>query len=484
MAVILTKQNKTNVIILCILFLFGILLLLLLLGRIKHQTEFNNKNIIAKKTTEHTLAGNTNRMFYGSNIDMSQLLPSSPYYIKNSKGEDLIDISHKLGITMLRISSVLQAFPNQTPDMIYTKEQWDTVLNKMNKYDMKAIIIAETYSTNKKLYTDVISDDFLVQMKKYIIDSNVGSNSAVYAIDMRNEPVLSTHNLAMIDEEKTLIKQKYPNMQVTVGGWKAETETADKNGKPIYRWNDAQDAQLLRSMVDFYSPHIYGFDQASDNSVAHLTAMVKGYLDTIETTANNKPILFSEFGSANGDSVSDQQTVGSKELQANTYYAMYKTLKEYEKANILGSVGYVLYSRNQFPDSWAILKDKGDYLYPAAYVLQKFSLGTADVNVPMPYTAVPKNIVLTDKDNLGQKNSNVSDMVLLSLPGLKANQYKLTITPPDSADIVQNLQYNSQYSKFFAIFTIKKAGTISISATQVTPTVNTSPIYTTILIAQ
>ncbi|HSW96512.1 MAG TPA: hypothetical protein VLF89_01670 [Candidatus Saccharimonadales bacterium] len=483
MTIGVVRQNRANVVILFILFFLSILILVLLLGRLKNNAEFNNNNAIAKKTVQHTLGSNTNSMFYGSNIDISQLLPTSPYYVKNAKGEDFIDISHRLGINMLRISSVLQAFPDQTPDVIYTKEQWDTVLNKMNSYGMKAVIIAETHSTNKNIYSDEISDDFLTQVKSYIVDSHVGSNSAVYAIDLKNEPTLDAHNLSMIQQERDIIKQTYPTMLVTVGGWKVPTGT-DKQGKLVYRWNQPQDAQLLNTIVDFYSPHIYGFDQSEHHAFNNLVGMVKGYVNAMELIANNKSILFSEFGSANGDSVSDQQTVGSKELQANTYYAMYQTLNTYGQANVIGAIGYVLYSRNQYPDSWAILKDKGDYVYPAAYVVQKLSTGNAEKIIPMPYADkdVPDNIVLSDKDNLATKSAHVNDIVLLGISGAKTNQYKMTIIPQDAADIIQNLQYNSQYSKFFAILKVKKSGSIPVSVVQTSPITLPPFIYTTTLI--
>lgn len=486
MVISVAKQNKNSTILLFILFLLFSLLLLFILGSMK-QRGFNNNNAVVKTSNQpvqRALASTSSAsLFYGSNIDISQLVPTSPYYVKNSKGEDFIDIAHRLGINMLRISSVLKAFPEQTPDAIYTQDQWNTVLNKMNGYGMKAIVIAETYSSNKNIYAEEISPDFLTQVQKYIIDSNVASNSAVYAIDLKNEPTIDDHNISMIQQEAAMVKQKYPNMLVTVGGWKYPTGT-DKNGKTVYRWNQPQDAQYFNTIVDVYTPHIYGFDGNGHHALNNLMGMVRGYLNVLEPITNNKPIIFSEFGSADGDSVSDQMTVGSKELQANTYYAMYQTLTTYGQANVKGAVGYVLYSRNQYPDSWAILKNNGDYIYPAAYVMQKFSTGNMDVSVPMPYadTAVPDNIYLSDNDNLATKSAHVNDMVLLGISGAKGNQYLMTVTPPDAVDVVQNLQFNSQYGKYFAILKIKKSGIIPILVKQVLPL--STYTYTTTITAQ
>lgn len=453
----------------CIISIFFAIPLLLL----QILDETNTTSVSTVKGTS------TSNFIYGSNIDMSQLLPTSPYYIKNSRGEDLIDMAHRLGINTLRISSVLQSFPTQTPDTIYTKAQWDMVLNKMLSYNMKAVVIAETHSTNQNVYSEEISDDFYQLFKKYIIDSYMGDDPAVYAIDLKNEPTLDSHNLAILQQEATLIKQKYPWMKVTIGGWKVNTGTIDSQGKPVYRWNDPQDAPTINGLVDFYSPHIYGFDRAIHNPISNATAMISGYLNALESVVNNKPIIISEFGAANGDSVSDQQTVGSKELQANTYYAMFNTIANYPHTNVLGSIGYVLYSRNQYPDSWAIVKNKGDYIYPAAYVLQKFSLGTSDVTVPVPYLTLPDNYVLSNLTSASM-SAKINDIVTFSLSQPPGNMYQIKIASP-AAEIIQDFQYYPQFSKYFAIFRVKSVGMIQIGINQIPPPFT---IYTTTFTAQ
>src|SRR6266849_2168703 len=48
--------------------------------------------------------------FYGENIDMSQILPTSQHYVVNSKGEDLIDIAADLGINLIRITNGQRSF--------------------------------------------------------------------------------------------------------------------------------------------------------------------------------------------------------------------------------------------------------------------------------------------------------------------------------------------------------------------------------------
>src|SRR5204862_8283981 len=88
-----------------------------------------------------------------------------------------------------------------------------------------------------------------------------------------------------------------------------------------------------------------------------------------------KPILIEEFGEANGDAVSDANTIGSPQLQANIYQGVYQALKELHSSQIIGAVAFDFYSRNQYPDAWSIVKKNGNYLFPAAYILQEYSLG-------------------------------------------------------------------------------------------------------------
>lgn len=460
---VLTYNKKAN------LTIFSILLAILLFFvyiTIIHINSHSDNPIKINFQNNNQLAVSNNKLIFGSNIDMSELLPTSPYYITNSNGEDLIDISHSLGINMFRISSDLTSFPNQNPDAIYTQAQWNTVLNKMKAEGIKAEIIAETHSLDKNVYNDEISSDYMNLFNKYIIESSVGDNSDVYAIDMYNEPTLDSHNLTMLAEERDMIKKRYPNMLVTVGGWKVETNQSGPDGKPVYRWNDPRDAKLLENIVDFYSPHIYGFDVEEQNQFPNPNNVITSYLNALENDTDNKSILINEFGAANGDSVSDQQTIGNKELQANVYYSMYQTLESGKYKNILGSISYVLYSRNQFPDAWSIVKNKGDYIYPAGYVLQQFSLGKNDKNLQFPYSNVPNDVVLDNSDFKKTISAQKGDYVVISLSINNNNQYLLSL-PNDTFNVVQNFTFNNQFKKYFAILQAVRSGFVTIQVDQI-----------------
>src|SRR4051794_35561217 len=60
-------------------------------------------NLISNIFPSLPFTANSMPAFYGENIDMSQILPSSQRYVVNSKGQDLIDIAADLGINLVRI---------------------------------------------------------------------------------------------------------------------------------------------------------------------------------------------------------------------------------------------------------------------------------------------------------------------------------------------------------------------------------------------
>src|SRR5258708_6809020 len=89
-----------------------------------------NINLITNIFPFLSSTANSTPKFYGENIDMSQILPTSRHYVVNSKGQDLIDIAANLGINLVRITNIQRSF-NNNADSVYTRNQWNQVLNKM-----------------------------------------------------------------------------------------------------------------------------------------------------------------------------------------------------------------------------------------------------------------------------------------------------------------------------------------------------------------
>ena len=320
-------------------------------------------------------SANSTPRFYGENIDMSQILPASQHYVVNSKRQDLIDIAANLGINLVRITNIQRSF-NNNEDSVYTRDQWNQVLNKMQSKGIKAIILIETASSNREYYASDIRPAYLNLVQQFI-NSSVFSNPAVYAVDLKNEPLLTDANVNMLHAAHTMIKEKYPDLKQTVGWWAGPKTLKDPYNRNNYNWADYSAGQKLNNIVDFYSIHMYGLWRSSQFGI-HLNPdlATKVFVSAVENgLQTQKPILIEEFGEANGDAVSDQDTIGSPQIQANVYQGVYQALKEMHSSQIIGSVAFDFYSRNQLPDAWSIVKNKGNYLFPAARILQEYAQG-------------------------------------------------------------------------------------------------------------
>ena len=312
--------------------------------------------------------------FYGENIDMSQILPTSEHYVVNNKGQDLIDIAAELGVNLIRITNAQRSFHDNI-DSVYTKSQWNYVLSKMQSKGIKALILIETASNNDDYYTPDIRPIYLKLVQKYI-DSGVFSNPDVYAVDIKNEPLLTDANIKMLQSAHKMIKEKYPSLLQTVGWWATTSLPGYPSNPDTYNWSDFSAGKKIADIVDFYSIHMYQLSTTSFGINLDPALKTKEFLLQVENgLQTKKPILIEEFGEANGDEVSDQETIGSPELQANVYQGVYQALKDLHRSQLIGSVAFDFYSRDQYPDAWAIIKNKGNYLFPAAYILQAYALG-------------------------------------------------------------------------------------------------------------
>src|SRR5436305_1090931 len=370
---------------------------------------------------------NSTSTFYGENIDMSQILPTSQHYVVNSKGQDLIDIAADLGINLIRITNIQRSFENNA-DSVYTRDQWNQVLSKMQSKGIKALILIETASNNPDYYAPDIRPAYLDVVQEYI-ESGVFSHQDVYGVDIKNEPLLTDANVSMLQFAHTMIKAKYPCLKQTVGWWATPQSPKDPYNTNNYNWSDYSAGQKLANIVDFYSIHLYGLN--TDNFGTDLTPDLKTKVfvsqveDGLQTT---KPILIEEFGEANGDAVSDQNTIGSPELQANIYQGVYQALKEMQSSQIIGAIAFDFYSRNQHLDAWAIVKNNGDYLFPAASILQEYALGKFDPSLQAVTTVHSQSYFITNANNKSTKTLNVSDRIGLKLHLDESKNYSLSLS--------------------------------------------------------
>jgi len=430
---------------------------------------------------------NSTRTFYGENIDMSQILPASQHYVVNSKGEDLIDIAAGLGINLIRITNAQRSF-NNSADAVYTRSQWNQVLSKMQSKAMKALILIETASNNRDYYAPDIRPVYLELVQKYI-DSGVFSNPAVYAVDIKNEPLLTDANVRMLRTAHEMINKKYPHLQQTIGWWATEMWPKDPYNPNNYNWSDFSAGKKIASIVDFYSIHMY--ELATDNVGVHLDLdlKTKEFLSQAENGLPiKKPILIEEFGEANGDAVSDQGTIGNPELQANVYRSVYQTLKDTHSSRLIGSVAFDFYSRNQYPDAWAIVKNNGDYLFPAAYILQEYALDKNNPSLLGATIVSSHSYLVRNSDTNTTKNLHISDRIGLNLQLDGNHNYSPSLSSNHLLQPLEVFHYDPVSDSYYAVYQAVSKGRIQLNiisdADCPTGVACTTPTYTLTIMVQ
>jgi Cellulase (glycosyl hydrolase family 5) len=400
--------------------------------------------------------------FYGENIDMSQILPTSQHYIVNSKGEDLIDIAAKLGINLIRITNARRSF-NNNADSVYTKNQWNTVLNKMQRKGIKALILIEVASNNGNFYTPDIRQVYLNLIKEYI-NSGVFSNPDVFAVDIKNEPILTDANIGMLQVAHNMIKAKYPHLKQTIGWWGSSKSPNDPYNPNNYNWSDFSAGQKIASIVDFYSIHMYALDTNNFGINLGPDLKTKVFISQAENgLQTQKPILIEEFGEANGDAVSDQDTIGSPQLQANIYQGVYQALKEMHSSQLIGAVAFDFYSRNQYPDAWAIVKNHGNYLFPAAYILQEYASGKNNPSLRAATVGTSQSYLVRNTDNYAIKNLHTSDRIGLKLQLDASQTYTLSLSAYGVLQTVELFHYDPVSTSYYAVFQAKSKGSVQLT---------------------
>jgi len=424
---------------------------------------------------------NSKPTFYGENIDMSQILPASQHYVVNRKGEDLIDIAADLGINLVRITNGQRSFHNNA-DSVYTRDQWNQVLSKMQRKGIKALILIETASNNGDYYTPDIRPAYLHLVQEYI-DSGVFASPDIYAVDIKNEPILIDANVSMLEAAHTMIKAKYPHLKQTVGWWATVKSLKDLYNRNMYDWLDFSAGQKIANIVDFYSIHMYGLDTPTFGIHLDPDLRTKVFVSQVENgLQTTKPILIEEFGEANGDAVSDQDTIGSPQLQANIYQGVYQALKEMHSTQLLGSVAYDFYSRNQYPDAWAIVKNNGNYLFPAAYILQEYALGKNNPSLQAATVVTSQSYLVKNADNNSTKTLHVSDRIGLKLQFDDSKNYSLSLTADGMLQTVELFHYETGSDSYYAVYQAASKGRVQLSvipdANCIIDVICTTPVYT------
>lgn len=349
---------KTKIFLLLSLLCGGLLVVIFLhyqnslFGFIKTEVVPSIKNTVQIKPQQ----------YYGMTVDMSQILPESVHYIKNSKGQDIIDMASSLGMNTLRITNITSTSDKgATPS--YTKAQWEEVLGKMQKKNIYAVILIEGNSQDVQFHDITLRDYYLNFVKNYVA-SGVCKLPNVLMVDIANEPALNPYNLDKLKKAAEIVKSECSTTKITIGSWRTDSGDRNPDGSIVYNWHDPKEVKQLEDIVDVDSVHIYGFDKPKDGPYPDPYTLTTGYLNEIRKYTD-KPIFIEEFGAGNGDELTDQNTLGSQQLQKNAYLGVLKAMHDFRNKGVMGATGYLFLPRTDGADSWSIAKDNGDTLLPA-----------------------------------------------------------------------------------------------------------------------
>jgi hypothetical protein len=256
-----------------------------------------------------------------------------------------------------------------------------------------------------------------------------------------------------------------------------------------YNWSDYSAGQKLANIVDFYSVHMYGLATDQFGIGLNPKLKAKAFLSQVQNgLQTKKPILIEEFGEANGDAVSDQDTIGSPELQANIYQGVYQALKEMQSSQIIGSVAFQFYSRTDYPDAWAIVKNKGDYLLPAAYILQEYALGKGNSSLQAGTVVRSQSYLVKNTDNHTIKDLHISDRIGLKLQLDNSKNYSPFLSGDGMLQPVDLFHYDLASDSYQAVYQAVSKGSVQLN---IIPNDNctkgvicTNPVYTLMINVQ
>jgi hypothetical protein len=197
-----------------------------------------------------------------------------------------------------------------------------------------------------------------------------------------------------------------------------------------------------------------------------------------------KPLLLEEFGEANGDAVSDQNTIGSPQLQAAVYQGVYQALQDMHNPQIIGALAFDFFSRTQHHDAWAIVKNHGDFLFPAASVLQAYALGTKKPALQQVPTV--QNMLLEDGDNGTTKQVQRYSRLGLKLRLESDTNYTFVVSTPGIVQPIDPFHYDPSSDTYTALYWSAGQGRVTLRIFPITSctscTIEQTPYTVTILV--
>lgn len=300
-------------------------------------------------------------MDYGVNVDMTAMIPNTPYTVTTGKGGNFFDLAALLGINTLRITDIQW----ETSGIEYSSATWRYVFDEAERHHLHIILLLEDGGE----YTA------LQQAHNLLGRYGLAHASALWLVDLFNEPNLSDPLLmTALHVEAEYVREVAPGVPLTIGGWKSEIP--DHPG--IFDWQDPVDIPKFIKMVNVVSPHLYEFELGARQGLTP-RKWTQRFLNAVLQEAQHKSILLEEFGAANGLAPTNEpMPTGSPSWQASVYRGvLQETAAEYDQG-VIGALAWIIAPRPTWPYpyphnyeknmvGWAFALNRGQHLLPAAW---------------------------------------------------------------------------------------------------------------------
>jgi hypothetical protein len=293
---------------------------------------------------------------YGVNVDMTAMLPGTPYTVRTASGGNFFDLASQLGINTLRITDVQWAVTGKE----HSQAAWRYVFDETENHHMHVIL----------LLVDGGGHSAIEHARTLLDHYGLAGSPALWLVDLSNEPDLSdSQNIAVLRAEAAYVRRVAPKVPLTIGGWKSRIP-----GHPSeFDWQDPADIPRFIDLVDVVSPHLYEFERGAQQGFTP-ARWTQRFLGAVRQEAKGKPILLEEFGTGNGLGPSMTPTpTGSPQWQAYVYRGVLQEVSAEHDQGVLGAVAWIIAPRPAFPDDdqgemigWAFVLNHGRRLLPAA----------------------------------------------------------------------------------------------------------------------
>ncbi|MBV9230232.1 MAG: cellulase family glycosylhydrolase [Chloroflexi bacterium] len=299
---------------------------------------------------------------YGVNVDISAMLPDTPYTLTTGSGGNFFDLATQLGINTVRITDVQWEMTGKE----YPQSSWQYVFNEAASHHIRIVL----------LLLDSSRGDPVTQQAHTLLGTyKLAHADALWMVDLYNEPdVANLHLMATLRQEATYVRQVAPEARITIGGWKSQVP-----GHPgEFRWQDPEDIPRFIDLVDVVSPHLYAFDQETLFGITP-QEWTRSFLNAVRQNSQRKPILLEEFGAGNGLApTTSGRLTGSPEWQARVYRGVLQEVQAETHQGLLGAMAWLMAPRPAWSGDiqgnmtgWAFVLDHGHRLLAAASVFSE-----------------------------------------------------------------------------------------------------------------